>query len=451
MTSNPLVWDIINALIWGPPYYLEIGVGLSIILCSLWLSLRISKRKKTIERESATPSKLEVSEEDSALYEESKAEVIQLSAQSETAEVETVLPSVPPLKEEETQPSAPPARGETETISTDVGVVPSPPPAPAVEEKEEEVELIYEEPPAEDFFSRLKRGLKKTQENFLGKIDALLRGRAKLDEDIYEELEEALITADLGVETATKLLNKIQSEGERGKLRDPEAARQLLRNEILKILEKVDAPLQISDKKPFVIMVLGVNGVGKTTTIAKLAYRFRQEGRKVLLAAGDTFRAAAVEQLGIWAKRVGADFVKHATGSDPSAVAFDALKAGKSRGVDIVIVDTAGRLHTRVPLMEELKKVKRVIAREVEGAPHETLLVLDATTGQNALSQAQAFHEAVGVTGIVITKLDGSAKGGVIVAISDKFQIPIRFIGIGEKMHDLTEFQAKPFVDALFD
>lgn len=446
MFSNPLVWDIINALIWGPPYYPEIGVGLSIILCSLWLALRVSRRKTQETKHLPTP-KVEISEDESALYEESKAEVIQLRAQAEAVELETV-PHPPPVEEKKPEPISPP---EKEEVTEETPVAPPTQVEQTTVEVEEEVELIREEPPAEDFFTRLKRGLKKTQENFLGKIDSLFRGRAKLDEELYEELEEALITADLGVETATKLLNKIQNEGDRGKLNDPKSARELLRNEVLKILEKVDAPLQITNKKPFVIMVLGVNGVGKTTTIAKLAYRFRQEGKKVLLAAGDTFRAAAVEQLGIWAKRVGADFVKHATGSDPSAVAFDALKAAKSRGVDIVIVDTAGRLHTRVPLMEELKKVKRVIAREVEGAPHEVLLVLDSTTGQNALSQAQAFHEAVGVTGIVMTKLDGSAKGGVIVAISDKFQIPIRFIGIGEKMYDLTEFKAKPFVDALFD
>jgi len=197
-------------------------------------------------------------------------------------------------------------------------------------------------------------------------------------------------------------------------------------------------------------MVLGVNGVGKTTTIAKLAYRYRKEGKKVLVAASDTFRAAAIEQLEIWTQRVGAELVKHATGSDPSAVAYDALQAARARGIDILIVDTAGRLHTRVPLMEELKKVKRIIAREFPPAPHETLLVLDATTGQNAISQAGAFHEALGVTGIAITKLDGTAKGGVIVGISDKFKIPIRFIGIGEKMYDLADFKAAPFVDALF-
>lgn len=446
MFSNPLVWDIINALIWGPPYYPEIGVGLSIILCSLWLALRVSRRK-TQETKPLPPPKVEVSEVESALYEESKAEVTQLRAQAETVALET-LPHPPPVEEKKPEPIPLPEREE---VLEKAPVAPPTQVEQTTVEAEEEVELIREEPPVEDFFTRLKRGLKKTQENFLGKIDSLFRGRAKLDDELYEELEEALITADLGVETTTKLLNKIQNEGDKGKLNDPKSARELLRNEVLKILEKVDAPLQITDKKPFVIMVLGVNGVGKTTTIAKLAYRFRQEGKKVLLAAGDTFRAAAVEQLGIWAKRVGADFVKHATGSDPSAVAFDALKAAKSRGVDIVIVDTAGRLHTRVPLMEELKKVKRVIAREVEEAPHEVLLVLDSTTGQNALSQAQAFHEAVGVTGIVMTKLDGSAKGGVIVAISDKFKIPIRFIGIGEKMYDLTEFKAKPFVDALFD
>lgn len=450
MTSNPFIWEIINALIWGPPYYPEIGVGLSIILCLLWLALRVSVRKKRLKEENA-PSSVEVAKKDGSLYEDRVADAIPPRVQTDVAEVETPPGIVPPAKKEKPEHLILP-REEKPKIPPREDIV-APPMAvePTVAEREEEAEIIHEEPPIEDFFTRLKRGLKKTQENFLGKVDALLRGGAKLDDDSYEELEEALITADLGVDTATKLLDKIQKEGERGKLKNPKSARELLRNEILKILEKVDNPLQINYEKPFVIMVLGVNGVGKTTTIAKLAYRFREEGKKVLLAAGDTFRAAAVEQLGIWAKRVGADFVKHSTGSDPSAVAFDALKAAKSRNVDIVIVDTAGRLHTRVPLMEELKKVKRVIAREVDAAPHETLLVLDSTTGQNALSQAQAFHEAVGITGIVMTKLDSSAKGGVIVALSDKFNIPIRFVGIGEKMYDLTEFKAKPFVDALFE
>jgi len=461
LLNNPFVEELIKALAWGPPYWPETGLGLALLASILWLVLRISRERP---EEASQPSpRVEVAKDDT--YEAAVEEMLAERKLEETLKPPPVFEApempVPPEEVEipeeeipEEEEIAGEAVAEEEIAAEEALEAVSPvSPAPGVAEAPpiEEEALIVEEPPAEDFLSRLKRSLKSTQESLLGRIDSLFRGAKKLDENLYEELEETLVTADLGVETAYKLLGKIQKEGERGALKNPEAARDLLKNEILKMLEKVDAPLSIGDQRPFIIMVLGVNGTGKTTTIAKLAYRYRKEGKKVLLAAGDTFRAAAIEQLGIWAKRVGADIVKHAANSDPSAVAFDAIQAAKARGVDIVIVDTAGRIHTRVPLMEELKKVKRIIGRELEGAPHETLLVLDSTTGQNAVSQTQAFNEALGVTGLVLTKLDGTAKGGILVGISDKFKIPIRFIGIGEKMYDLAEFKARPFVDALFE
>lgn len=301
----------------------------------------------------------------------------------------------------------------------------------------------------ESLFSRLRSGLSKTQVGLVGKLDQLLSGR-EIDEVLWDEFEEALITADLGVGTTMKLRERIEERLSKKSLRDSKAIMNTLKQECLQILEKVEGkPIKI-ESKPFVIIVAGVNGVGKTTTIGKIAYRFRNEGKSVMVAAADTFRAAAVEQLEIWAKRVGSDFVRAQSGSDPSAVAFDALKASQARETDILIIDTAGRLHTRTNLMEELKKLRRVISRELEGAPHETLLVLDATTGQNAIQQAKMFNQAVEITGIILTKLDGTAKGGVILAIADELNIPVKFIGIGESLGDLREFSAEEFVEALF-
>lgn len=299
------------------------------------------------------------------------------------------------------------------------------------------------------FFQRLKQGLAKTKGNLVDKIEGLLTGRKTIDESLYEELEEILIQADAGVETALKLIAELRNRVKERRIKEPEQLKTVLQEIIQETLEAGPAALS-EGGPPVVIMVVGVNGTGKTTTIGKLAYRFRREGRKVVLAAADTFRAAAIDQLEIWGNRAAADVIKHQEGADPAAVAYDALQAARARKADVLIVDTAGRLHTKSNLIEELKKIGRVLGRELPGAPHETLLVLDATTGQNALVQAGIFKEAIGVTGIVLTKLDGTAKGGVIIGIKDALGIPVKFIGIGERMEDLQPFNARKFVQALF-
>ncbi|MDD3293448.1 MAG: signal recognition particle-docking protein FtsY [Geobacteraceae bacterium] len=300
------------------------------------------------------------------------------------------------------------------------------------------------------FFERLKKGLLKTHEGIVGRIDALLLGKKKIDADTLEDLEEILISADVGMATTVELVQSLEQRLKRNELQDGEALKDALREELLVRLRKNFATLDTGAAAPFVIMVIGVNGVGKTTTIGKLACKFTSEGKKVLLVAGDTFRAAAVEQLEIWAERVGVEVVRHKQGADPAAVVFDGCRAAVARGVDVLIVDTAGRLHTQVNLMEELKKMRRVMGREMSGAPHETLLVLDAATGQNAVAQTKIFKEAVDVTGIALTKLDGTAKGGIIAAISSEFMIPVRYIGVGEGVDDLREFDPEQFVQALF-
>jgi len=302
------------------------------------------------------------------------------------------------------------------------------------------------------FFEKLKKGLSKTHQGFVEKIDRLFLGKKTFGPDLLDELEMVLFEADLGVKTTTQLIEGVRQGLKRGELQDPEKVKEYIKQEILRILDSGQKPLSIdfSKTKPFVMMVVGVNGAGKTTTIGKIAHQYSTQRKKVLIGAADTFRAAAVEQLEIWANRAGADFIKQSKGSDPSAVAFDSIQAAKARNSDIVFIDTAGRLHTKVNLMEELKKVKRIVGRECPGAPHEILLVLDATTGQNAISQAKLFNEAVGVTGIALTKLDGTAKGGIIVGITGELNIPIRYVGVGEAIDDLKEFNATDFVNALF-
>jgi fused signal recognition particle receptor len=310
---------------------------------------------------------------------------------------------------------------------------------------------VQEKPKGEPgFFERLKLGLKKTKDGLVGRIDALVLGKREIDADTLEELEEILITSDIGVKTTVELIRTLETRLGRNELNDGEALRAALKEEILSRLEAHHKVLDITCQRPFVLLVIGVNGVGKTTTIGKLASRFSAGGAKVLLAAADTFRAAAAEQLEAWGERSGVDVIRHKEGADPSAVVFDACKAAVARQVDILIVDTAGRLHTKVNLMEEMKKIRRVIDREIPGAPHETLLVLDAATGQNAVSQARLFKEAAGVTGIALTKLDGTAKGGIVVAVSHEFALPIRYIGVGESIEDLRDFDPREFTDALF-
>jgi fused signal recognition particle receptor len=300
------------------------------------------------------------------------------------------------------------------------------------------------------FFQRLKQGLFKTHQSLVNKIDQLVAGKKKIDDHLLEELEEILITSDIGVKTTHKLLHDVNIKVQRKELEDADLLKKNLQEQMLQILSQQESSLNLSAARPFVIMVIGVNGTGKTTTIGKMAQKFKGGGKSVLLVAADTFRAAAIEQLEIWGQRVGSEIIKQKSGADPSAVVFDGLKAAKSRGTDIVLVDTAGRLHTKVNLMEELKKIKRIMEREIPGAPHEVLLVLDATTGQNSISQAKMFNQTVGVTGIVLTKLDGTAKGGILISISDELKIPLRYIGIGEKVDDLREFNARDFVEALF-
>lgn len=300
------------------------------------------------------------------------------------------------------------------------------------------------------FFQRLKEGLFKTHEGLVSKIDELVAGKKEIDEGLLAELEEILITSDIGVKTTRELLDNLTAKVQRKELEDADLLRQSLQEQIFQILSRQEKPLNLEAARPFIIMVIGVNGTGKTTTIGKIAHKFKAQGKSVLLVAADTFRAAAIEQLEIWGQRANCEVIKQKSGSDPSAVVFDALKAAKSRSSDVMIVDTAGRLHTKINLMEELKKVKRIVDREVPGAPHEILLVLDATTGQNAIAQAKMFNQSLGVTGIVLTKLDGTAKGGILIAISDELKIPLRYIGIGEKVDDLREFNARDFVEALF-
>lgn len=300
------------------------------------------------------------------------------------------------------------------------------------------------------FFSRLKESLTKTRQGFVEKIDNLVHRRKAIDEEFFEEMEEVLIQSDIGVNTAVELVERTRRTVRERRVSESEELKAILKEHIRDLLGEEKAPLNFQDEKPTVVMVVGVNGVGKTTTIGKMAHLYKSEGKKVILAAADTFRAAAIDQLEIWSNRVGVDLIKHQEGSDPAAVAYDSLQAARSRRADLLIIDTAGRLHTKSNLMEELKKIRRVIGRELPGAPHEVLLVLDATTGQNAVNQARLFGEAVVVTGIALTKLDGSSKGGVIIAVKQTLDIPVKLIGIGEGIDDLRPFNSSEFAEALF-
>ncbi|MFP4025874.1 MAG: signal recognition particle-docking protein FtsY [Thiohalospira sp.] len=300
----------------------------------------------------------------------------------------------------------------------------------------------------------LDKGLEKTKENVLKKLSRAVIGKSKVDDEVLDNLEEVLITSDVGVNTTLKIIERIEERVSQDKYLGTEELNKILKEEIAALLEEnnsADIDLSFnSNKEPYVIMVVGVNGVGKTTTIGKLAYQFKNMGKKVYLGAADTFRAAAVDQLTIWAERVGVPIIKQKMGSDPASVAFDALSSAKSNNADIVIIDTAGRLHNKVNLMNELAKIKKVMQKVIPGAPHEILLILDGSTGQNAFEQAKQFTNATNVTALALTKLDGTAKGGVVIGISDQFKIPVKYIGIGEKMEDLQVFNKKEFVDSLF-
>lgn len=305
-------------------------------------------------------------------------------------------------------------------------------------------------------FNRLKEGLTKTRESVMGKVTRVIRAKRKIDEELLDEIEEVLITGDVGVATTSHIIDNLRDRVRRERYEDASELHRLLREEISALfkgheIETDGIAIEIpKDVKPYVIMVVGVNGVGKTTTIGKLAYNYRMSGKSVIIGAADTFRAAANEQLEVWSQRAGVDIIQQRHGSDPAAVAYDTLQSALSRKSDVVIVDTAGRLHTKSNLMEELKKIKRVMSKLMPDAPHEVLLVLDATTGQNAIQQAKIFTDAVGVTGMAVTKLDGTAKGGVVIGISSEMSIPVKYIGVGEKIDDLQVFDEDAFVQALF-
>ncbi len=310
-------------------------------------------------------------------------------------------------------------------------------------------ESAAENEPKSGFFARLKSGLAKTRSNFAGGFDNIVHGKAKVGPELLEELEETLLIADVGMQTTSFILDDLKREVSQNRIRENKEVLEQLKQRMIHVLSQNQKPLPYSEHQPFVILVVGVNGSGKTTTIGKLARHWKQEGKKILLAAGDTFRAAAIDQLQVWADRSGISCISQKIGADPSAVAYDAVQAGLAREMDLVLIDTAGRLQTNTNLMEELKKIKRVIGKVLPGAPHETLLVLDATIGQNSISQARLFNEALEVDGLVMTKLDGTAKGGVLFNITDDLKLPIRFVGVGEKPEDLQEFNPQTFVEAL--
>lgn len=299
------------------------------------------------------------------------------------------------------------------------------------------------------FFEKLKNGLRKTKNSMMGKIEGLLKKFSKIDEELFEELEETLILCDIGVNTSVKICDELRDRVKKENVKDPEMIKDMLKDVIAEMLGE-DQPLDMSTT-PSVILVIGVNGVGKTTTIGKLSYSLSQQGKKVIVAAADTFRAAAIDQLEVWTKRAGVDIIKHNEGSDPAAVVFDALTAAKSRKADVVICDTAGRLHNKKNLMDELKKIARIVHQQAEGCALEVLLALDATTGQNAVNQAKQFNEVADITGIILTKLDGTAKGGIVISITDDLKIPVKLITVGEQIDDLQNFVAKDFVNALFE
>ncbi|EAB5771345.1 signal recognition particle-docking protein FtsY [Salmonella enterica subsp. enterica serovar Warnow] len=412
-----------------------------------------SEKPQPVEPEPATAievaaPQIAVEREELPLPEEVKDEAVspeEWQAEAETVEVIAAVEeegeNAAKFTDEELEAQALAAQAAEEAVM----VVP-----PA--EEDVPVEAIVQEqekPTKEGFFARLKRSLLKTKENLGSGFISLFRGK-KIDDDLFEELEEQLLIADVGVETTRKIIANLTEGASRKQLKDAEALYGLLKDEMGEILAKVDEPLNIEGKTPFVILMVGVNGVGKTTTIGKLARQFEQQGKSVMLAAGDTFRAAAVEQLQVWGQRNNIPVIAQHTGADSASVIFDAIQAAKARNVDVLIADTAGRLQNKSHLMEELKKIVRVMKKLDEEAPHEVMLTIDASTGQNAVSQAKLFHEAVGLTGITLTKLDGTAKGGVIFSVADQFGIPIRYIGVGERIEDLRPFKADDFIEALF-
>ncbi|WP_439146576.1 signal recognition particle-docking protein FtsY [Vibrio sp.] len=400
-----------------------------------WLGFGEEEQSPKTQNEANVENVEEQTEVESQV--EAEAEV---AKQTETQSVESELAESDQALEEtqeEQQPVLAEAEAEAEAEPEEV-VVP--------QAKIEEVQ----EKPTESFFARLKRSLSRTKANIGVGFFGLFKGK-QIDEDLFEELEEQLLIADVGMNTTVKIIENLTEKASRNDLKDGEALYGLLKEEMAEILSQVEQPLMVdTTKTPYVILMVGVNGVGKTTTIGKLAKQFQGEGKKVMLAAGDTFRAAAVEQLQVWGQRNDVPVIAQHTGADSASVIYDAIEAAKARGVDVVIADTAGRLQNKSNLMEELRKIVRVMKKIDDSAPHEIMLTLDAGTGQNAISQAKLFSEVAPVTGITLTKLDGTAKGGVIFSIADQFQIPIRYIGVGEGIDDLRPFESKDFIEALF-
>ena len=390
-----------------------------------------------LEEDEIEPNTTEETKNEEAVSQEILEEQIeaQEEAKEEIAEIEEIkAEDIEKVQDIETQEKQDEIEESEDTVENQI---------------DDEVEEEEEKPKKVSLFDRLKQGLTKAKQGITDRIDEVLKAYTKVDEELLEDLEEVLITADVGVNTTMDIIEKLEDVIRTKKITDPQDVREELKLIIEDILSKDDTKLDVSHS-PTIILMVGVNGVGKTTTIGKLAHRYKSEGKKVLLAAGDTFRAAAIDQLEVWANRCNVDIIKHQEGADPGAVIFDAIKASKARGVDVLICDTAGRLHNKSNLMNELGKVFKIVDREYPEAKKEVLLVVDATTGQNAVSQAKSFKEVCDITGLALTKLDGTAKGGVILAVKSEVDVPVKLIGVGEKMEDLQDFDSKSFVDALF-
>ena len=390
-----------------------------------------------LEEDEIESNKIEETKNEEAVSQEILEEQIEAKeeAKEEIAEIEEIkAEDIEKVQDIETQEKQDEIEESEDTVENQI---------------DDEVEEEEEKPKKVSLFDRLKQGLTKAKQGITDRIDEVLKAYTKVDEELLEDLEEVLITADVGVNTTMDIIEKLEDVIRTKKITDPQDVREELKLIIEDILSKDDTKLDASHS-PTIILMVGVNGVGKTTTIGKLAHRYKSEGKKVLLAAGDTFRAAAIDQLEVWANRCNVDIIKHQEGADPGAVIFDAIKASKARGVDVLICDTAGRLHNKSNLMNELGKVFKIVDREYPEAKKEVLLVVDATTGQNAVSQAKSFKEVCDITGLALTKLDGTAKGGVILAVKSEVDVPVKLIGVGEKMEDLQDFDSKSFVDALF-
>jgi len=390
-----------------------------------------------LEEDEIESNKIEETKNEEAVSQEILEEQIETKeeAKEEIAEIEEIkAEDIEKVQDIETQEKQDEIEESEDTVENQI---------------DDEVEEEEEKPKKVSLFNRLKQGLTKAKQGITDRIDEVLKAYTKVDEELLEDLEEVLITADVGVNTTMDIIEKLEDVIRTKKITDPQDVREELKLIIEDILSKDDTKLDVSHS-PTIILMVGVNGVGKTTTIGKLAHRYKSEGKKVLLAAGDTFRAAAIDQLEVWANRCNVDIIKHQEGADPGAVIFDAIKASKARGVDVLICDTAGRLHNKSNLMNELGKVFKIVDREYPEAKKEVLLVVDATTGQNAVSQAKSFKEVCDITGLALTKLDGTAKGGVILAVKSEVDVPVKLIGVGEKMEDLQDFDSKSFVDALF-